>query len=178
MSDSPQSAARPEDLELLRTRLAEGHDRAPLGWDGVRAFEAEHGIVLPEPYRTYVAEIGDGWAGGVVPLAEQPADFPTPAADRDLAAPFPLAERWAWEDDEEHDEDEWDALIDPVYDHGSIVLATDGCGLYWHLVVSGPQRGRVWCVADVGAAPFGPDFGHEGEGEPGFAQWAVHWIGE
>ena len=178
MSNDTPSSARPVDLELLRTRLCAALDREPLGWDGVRAFETEHGVVLPEPYRTYVAEIGDGWAGGVIPLADLPGDWPTPPEGRDLATPFPLTEAWNWEDDEEYDEDELEELTDRVYNLGSVVLATDGCGLYWHLVVSGPQRGRVWCVADVGAGPFGADFGYDGEGEPGFAQWAAHWIGE
>jgi hypothetical protein len=30
----------------------------------VHAFEAEHGIVLPEPYRTFVAETADGSSSG------------------------------------------------------------------------------------------------------------------
>ncbi len=36
----------------------------PIGSDAVRSFEAEHGIVLPEPYRTFVAEVCDGLRAG------------------------------------------------------------------------------------------------------------------
>ncbi len=35
-----------------------------LGWAAVHAFEAKHGIVLPEPYRTFVAEVTYGSYSG------------------------------------------------------------------------------------------------------------------
>ncbi|WP_329467027.1 hypothetical protein [Streptomyces sp. NBC_01431] len=37
--------------------------------------------------------------------------------------------------------------------HGSIVLGTDGGLSYWTLVATGPQRGKVWVVSEVGAYP-------------------------
>jgi hypothetical protein len=39
-------------------------DSTPLGWDAVYAIEGEHGIILPEPYRSFVATIGDGSYSG------------------------------------------------------------------------------------------------------------------
>ncbi len=53
----------------------------------------------------------------------------------------PLTEMWAWEDDDGPYEDP-EAAIDQVHNHGSIVLGTDGCAVNWHLVVTGPHRGR------------------------------------
>lgn len=44
----------------------------------------------------------------------------------------------------------------------------------WHLVVTGPQRGHIWLVTDVGAMPFGAEFGHT-TSAPGFAGWVKHW---
>lgn len=54
--------ATPEDLAMLREEF--GPDSTPLGWDAVYAFESEHGIVLPEPYRSFVATIGDSSYSG------------------------------------------------------------------------------------------------------------------
>jgi hypothetical protein len=41
-----------------------------------------------------------------------------------------------------------------VYNHGSIVLGTDDSLSYWVLVVTGPERGKVWLVTGVGAYPY------------------------
>ena len=167
--------------ELAALRAAFGVDdggESALGWDAVRAFEAEHGVVLPEPYRTFVAEISDGsFQGppeyGLVGLAELPDDWGDGEEDRDPGKPFPLAAGWLWEEDDGPYEDP-DAVVGQVLNHGSIVLGTDGCAMNWHLVVTGPQRGHIWHVTDVGAMPFGAEFGFT-TSAPGFAGWVAHW---
>lgn len=163
--------------ELAELRSAFEGAAAPLGWDRVRAFETRHGIVLPEPYRSCVAEIADGCEQGppdygLVPLAALPGDWGKDRAERILASPFPLTEQWAWDAEEVPD----DEVPDSVFDHGSIVLGTDGCGMYWHLIVSGPQRGHVWWISGEGAAPFG-GASEFFDGEPGFAGWVRRWAG-
>ncbi|WP_033253526.1 SMI1/KNR4 family protein [Kitasatospora phosalacinea] len=174
----------PADLALLRDAFNAGTDGADaLGWAAVHAFEAEHGVVLPEPYRTFVAEIADGSptgppGHGLVALAALPSDWDGDPAERNLARPFPLTAGWVWEDDEETPEEELDARVGEVHHHGSIVLGTDGCGMYWHLVVTGPHRGRVWCVTDVGATPFDAGPGRTAATTAtasGFAGWVAHW---
>jgi hypothetical protein len=150
---------------------------APLGWDAVLAWEVDHGVVLPEPYRTFVAEIADGSSygppedGGLLPLNWLPADWP--GEDRDEAADFPLTEAWFWENDP-RDPDDVEALVDEVYRCGSVVLGSMTGPVYWLLVVSGPQRGQIWLLSDVGALPFpGPD-GAEQDGT-GFMGWVQRW---
>ncbi len=170
--------ARPEDLARLRAAFAADSLAPPLGWDAVRAFEAEHGVVLPEPYRTFVAEICDGAGSGppgygLLPLAGLPGDWEDDGAERDLARDFPLAELWYWDGDPRPAE-EIDPLVDPIFGHGSIVLGTDGCGMNWHLVVTGPQRGQIWLITGEGAMPHGASFGLTAA-EAGFAGWVEHW---
>ncbi|MEX3107004.1 SMI1/KNR4 family protein [Streptomyces niveiscabiei] len=151
--------ADPEDLAMLREAF--GADASPLGWEEVRRFEEAHGVVLPEPFRTLVAEIADGsFQGppeyGWVGLAES-------AEGQRLAVPFPLTEMWVWEEDP-------DAVvegIEGVVHHGSLNLGTDGCGMDWHLVVTGPQRGRVWLITGEGAMP---------HSRPGFIDWVRQWV--
>ncbi|MEV4973004.1 SMI1/KNR4 family protein [Streptomyces scopuliridis] len=174
-----EGAADGGELDALRAAFPAERCLPPLGWEGVRAFERAHGIVLPEPYRTLVAEICDGCSDGpadidgLIPLEALPADWGCEQTERDLAKPFPLTEAWVWEDDPRPYE-EIEPLIDEVYNYGSVVLGTDGCGMYWHLVVSGAHRGRIWNISDVGAAPFGAVFGRT-SAEEGFAGWVAHW---
>src|ERR1700722_11150602 len=123
--------AAPEDLELLRAAFPAGE---PLGWAGVRAFEAEYEVVLPEPYRTFVAEICGGAydAGppdyGLVALGTLPSDWGLERARPEPAKPFPLTETWIWDCDPAADEKP-DELYDAIHDHGSVVLGTEGCGM-------------------------------------------------
>ncbi|MFF4838155.1 SMI1/KNR4 family protein [Streptomyces sp. NPDC001315] len=171
--------ADPAELATLRAAFDVSDEGASaLGWEAVHAFEARHGIVLPEPYRGFVAEVTDGsFAGppkfGLLGLEEVPDDWGDDAGERDLSLPFPLTEAWLWEDDE-RPADEIDPVLDQVRHHGTVVLGTDGCAMDWHLVVTGPHRGHVWQITDVGAVPFGAEFGYT-TAEPGFAGWVAHW---
>ncbi|WP_283133108.1 SMI1/KNR4 family protein [Rhizohabitans arisaemae] len=169
--------AEPKDLEVLRAAFDVDRRAAPLGWDAVRAFESLHGIVLPEPYRTFVAEICNGYKDGppgygLISLEGMPGSWGEGRPERDLAQPFPLTESWYWETDPEFDDED---LLDPIHNHGSIVLGTDGCGLNWHLIVAGPHRGHMWEISGEGALAFGaPPFGFT-DADPGFAGWVKHW---
>lgn len=172
--------ADPHDLAVLRAAFSvDDGGRSALGREAVRAFEAEHRVVLPEPYRTFVAEITDGsYSGppdyGLVGLAELPDDWGDGRPERDMSRPFPLTSPWLWEEDDEEPSEESGRSKDGVFDHGSIVLGTDGCGMYWHLIVTGPHRGHVWFISGEGATPFGAAFGFT-TAEPGFAGWVSHW---
>ncbi|MGW0212505.1 SMI1/KNR4 family protein [Streptomyces sp. NPDC003233] len=164
--------ADPCELAALREAFAvdDGGESA-LGWAAVRAFETEHGVMLPEPYRTFVAEVTDGsYQGppeyGLVGLVEG-------GAKQKLAEPFPLSGAWLWEEDEGPYEDP-DAVIEQVGRDGSLMLGTDGCGMDWHLIVTGPHRGQIWQITGEGAFPFGAEFGCT-TAESGFAGWVRHW---
>jgi hypothetical protein len=93
-----------DDLAELRAAfMVDDAGASALGWPGVHAFEAEHGIVLPEPYRTFVAEITDGSSSGppdygLLGVAEMPDDWGENRPARELAVPFPLTEAWLWEE--------------------------------------------------------------------------------
>ncbi|MFD9001401.1 SMI1/KNR4 family protein [Streptomyces sp. NPDC059582] len=170
--------ADPVELEALRAAFDVDEGVSALGWEAVHVFEARHGIVLPEPYRSFVAEVTDGSCSGPpefgpLGLEEVPDGEGGDTAERALSRPFPLVEEWLWEDDG-RPEDEIELLVEQVADHGTVVLGTDGCAMDWHLVVTGPHRGHVRHITDVGAVPFGAEFGHT-TAAPGFAGWVAHW---
>jgi len=145
----------------------------PLGWPGVERFEAENAVILPEPFRTFVADVGNGCAEGppeygLVALGE-PADGSTEQPGGRLVAPgsvrrpFPLTEPWVWEDDDRigssgQGDPDAEALLEAVHSDGFVALGTNGCGMDLVLVISGAARGEVWDISGEGAARAAPTF--------------------
>jgi len=163
------------DIAALAAIYAELPALPPLGWPAVHAFEQAHSVVLPEPYRTFVATVTAGGRKcgppeyGLCPPGEPPADCPSFGRIR-LDLPFPLSSEWTWEDGETREGVE----VDDVYTRGILPLGTDGCAMYWVLVVTGELRGHIWMVCDAGAAPFGREFGGT-TAASGFRGWVEHW---
>jgi hypothetical protein len=178
--DELRTAFRIDGTHPISKPFPAGGTRAALGWPAVRAFEERHAVVLPEPYRSFVAEVSDGSRAGppdygLTALAEMPGDGAPGRLGRDLARPFPLTGAWYWEADD-RPQAEIGPLIAAVTGHGSIVLGTDGCGMNWHLIVTGPQRGHIWLITGECAAPFGVDTGDLAlPGRPGFLGWVRRW---
>ena len=138
----------------------------------VTVFEKRHHITLPSDYRLFITTVGNGGEGpaeyGVLPLGEVPSDFnfqerrfwsEIPCVSK----PFPFTHAWIWEAEQETTEG-----TDEHVNLGSIVLGTDGCGMYWHLIITGPDRGILWQICGEGIQPVCP--------KRGFAQWYEDWL--
>ncbi|MGW4893544.1 SMI1/KNR4 family protein [Kitasatospora sp. NPDC004240] len=167
-------AGRPDEavLAALRSAFAPEWREPALGDEGVAAWEAGNGVTLPEPYRTFIAGIGNGSGlgppedGGLQPLGWLPDTWPD-LGPRLPGEPFPLEAAWPWEDDGATAAD--DPRVAAVFTHGSVVLGCDEGPVFWLLVTTGPRRGEVWAVSEVGAAPL------PGAGVQGFAEWVEQW---
>jgi hypothetical protein len=150
----------------------------PLRDGDVRRFEARNRVVLPDGFRRFLLEIGNGGHGPGHGLQKLDCD----AMVDDLSEPFPLTKPWVWDEDPDADE----ARIDACF-HGWLELGTEGCGMDWALVVTGDERGRVWNVEGQGAQPCAPgrDFLHwyllwltwteSGGDASGTTWWATVW---
>ncbi|MFI6979214.1 hypothetical protein ACIBSV_11580 [Embleya sp. NPDC050154] len=90
---------RPDEaaLEFLRSAFEPAWREPAFGYEAVTAWENENGVVLPEPYRSPVAEISNGSSlglpedGGPPPLGRLTPGW-SHWVNRDPAAPFPLRE--------------------------------------------------------------------------------------
>ena len=127
-------------------------------------FEAKCGVALPEDYRRFITEVGNGGAGpyyGVFKFREMDDCYSFQRWKEidgfvgTLAKPFPHTKQWndvpAYpEEDEIEDEDLYDAeveRIDKIYFNpenvnGAIPICHQGCALRNWLVVSGPEAGN------------------------------------
>ena len=135
----------------------------------VADFETRWHVRLPEGYRRFLKEVGNGGEGpphyGLLRLGEVPGDYDRPALDvlKDVSKPFPLTTYWVWEGEEEAKLELHEAI-----EHGHLVLGTEGCAMYWLLIVTGPERGQIWNLADVGTQPCAP--GRD------FLGWYEDWL--
>ena len=128
----------------------------------VEAFEKSHGITLPEGYRQFVIDIGSGGDYGPPECGLlQPGKMTNNLAN--LSKPFPFTKEWCWEDEENPDEQ----LLEKV-GHGRLILGDDGCGEYWTLIVTGPQRGQIWNLTGEGILPCAPP--------RDFLSWFEYWL--
>ncbi|MCA9112451.1 MAG: SMI1/KNR4 family protein [Planctomycetaceae bacterium] len=119
-------------------------------------FQRRHGILLPDDYREFITEIGDGGAGpyyGVKPLANA-------AKYTDLSTPFP----WGSEMSPRSHSDRklWEILP------GVLVVAELGCGGTNVLVVNGCEEGWVWEDLTIEDLPLSPL--HQS-----FSEWYIGW---
>ncbi|MFE6223821.1 SMI1/KNR4 family protein [Microtetraspora glauca] len=156
-------------LERFGARTHRYALRPPLPVREIRAFEATHGIRLPEAYRSFVVEVGDGPAGpahGLMPLTAARPDDDWAVDDEwredrlpgRLAAPAPTA-----------------PVPGPIGGRadgltpGTLMLTELGCGMYARLVLNGPHVGEVWQL-DTDWAGFVPT-------APDFRTWYEEWLG-
>lgn len=152
----------PESTPLVAAHGAgDVHLAPPASEEHVSAFEHEHGVALPESYRRLILELGNGGDGppfyGLEPLSDHRIEpgGPHPAENHNtrLATRFPGVPCEGLEDmlPEEADR-EW-----ARYEAGRLLLGTDGCAILFVLVLTGPARGQVWRIDEVGAVPEADD---------------------
>lgn len=175
----------------------------PLALSVIQTFEAEHGVTLPEDYRYFITEIGNGGAGpyyGLFPFGQQDDSVPWEEGDLigDVSLPFPHAEAWNLPDSffeqepdvppgtsrEEEDKqwEAWDQVEQEHYWHpsimnGAIPICHRGCALRQWLVINGDQKGFIWndFRADHGGiVPLRNDAGDQVR----FSEWYLSWLDE
>ncbi len=136
---------------------------SPLPESSIADFESEHNVQLPDDYRQFLLEIGNGFVGPmpeVYPLGRI-GNRPWLPGEVDLSGPFPHEEAWNLEPeyfereksrsdaDEKETNKQWDVESElsywgPSVIQGAIPIAELGCGQMLLLVVSGLQRGYLW----------------------------------
>ena len=136
----------------------------------LRAFEQRQGVRLPEDYRLFLREAGNGGAGpyyGLLPL-EKWHDAMLEYLPDYLARPSPLRPGMPPDAD-------WEEILGCPWEElfqGTLALAHQGCSYYALLVGTGTNRGRVVYVnLDRCGVPY---FVHHTD----FLSWYEHWLDE
>ena len=160
-------------------------------------FEEEHAVVLPDDYRWFLASVGNGGAGpyyGLNPLGMMDGmrGEPEPWSGDvvgELARPFPHSEAWndltglpdesGIEEDEERYEAELNRFEERYWGaeriEGALPICHLGCALRILLVVTGPERGRVWLDKRADYEGLSPLASADG-GRLTFLEWYDEWL--
>lgn len=145
-----------------------GYRRAPTRDDA--SLDQEFGALLPPELRAFLSQVHGGGAGpgyGLDVWAEPRASSPFPYGTTQART---LIERSANErrpslpllDDD--DDDCWPP------GPGFVAVAHHGCGVYDVVVVTGEQRGFMWCC-DMAWRPY-----RSGDRQLGFFDWYEQWL--
>jgi hypothetical protein len=178
----------------------------PLAQTVVKEFEREHKINLPEDYRYFITEIGNGGAGpyyGLFPFGMQDDGHGVSKWDGkclvgDVSADFPHSTAWNpaetfWQKrphipsdvsptEEERLWEEWDQALEEQYwnpriMNGAFPICHRGCALRQWLVVQGPRRDTVWGDNRADETGIKPVLDRTGQ-HLRFADWYLSWLAE
>ena len=87
---------------------------------------------------------------------------------------FPFTEAWVWEGEQgmwDSARQNWskEGIAKLALTHrGNICIGNDGCGQYWHLIVTGAERGNMWLFCGEGVTPTIP--------KREFLRWYEDWL--
>jgi hypothetical protein len=146
---------RHKELASLGVKKQEVSYNPCLSEEEIEAFEHKHCITLPDDYRTFISEIGNGGFGpghGLLPLDKAVVDFKLrDKPNIPLNKKFPYQDSWneewitSFNWDEGYPETEIvDAYISTAHIAGSLQISHFGHGCTFLLVVNGNEKGHIW----------------------------------
>lgn len=151
-------------------------------------FENEHQITLPQGYRAFLEQIGNGGMGPYYGL-ETLADGICASLDykaeqygiQNLSKPFPHTKEWNAPGYREGMSDEdYDAWQEQCFQEkevfGLLRIANFGCGVSINLVVNGPSYGEIWVDDRNNDNGIYPDFYFGNTERLNFLEWYELWL--
>jgi hypothetical protein len=162
----------------------------------VAAFEGRYAVRLPEGYRHFLLNVGDGGAGpsyGVFKLGEMDDGFEESGWKEgvfvgSLRDCWPHRQAWNLPEEaltipdglsDEATEMAMDEIDKRYWDEslvaGALPICHHGCAYRDWLVITGPEAGQVWSDERVDHKGLWPREGSDGE-RLTFAQWYLDWL--
>lgn len=145
----------PKDYEQVIDRIKDKIKMAGikmgdvLSEEDIIRFEERCNIKLPQAYRIFLKEIGNGCRSMINGFR---LNCLSDIEQKDLSRPFMLEKEWIWDNDDT-DRNILAQMIETKAYNGEIELINVGCCMSYNLIVTGKCRGEVWNFADVGVQP-------------------------
>ena len=145
----------PAVIERIKTKIAQKNiSMGPtISETEIAAFESACNTRLPQAYRLFLLEVGDGWNDPETEsISASPIHRLAEIEHKDLSLPMTLTDGWVWED-EEDEEQLSDESFERKLGNQGVELMDEGCGMTYELITAGPCAGEVWSFSDVGVSP-------------------------
>ena len=183
---------------------------APVTLELVAQFENRFSIELPNDYRSFLTSVGTGGAGPGYGMRWFPSTMAFPAnVDPNLLLdawcraggtrtyrewleahpewiqmPFPFSEEYQRPVERRELDGEEILNLATDLDRGTLLLSDEGCAIQSVLVVSGTERGTIWCWSQDrdNMTPYPPPWDERGRrrfgdhGRVRFVDWYEYWL--
>lgn len=155
----------------------------------IKVFENKYGIQLPEEYRRFLIEVGNGGAGpyyGLQTLEDSlfiDLDYKRENEYLNPSEPFLFIEKWNMKFAGNHsNEQEYIAFEEeyfkPSWANGLLRICNFGCGVSLNLVVNGSEYGNIWADDRVNDGGIFPDLYFGQSGRTQFLDWYILWLNQ
>jgi len=144
----------PSVIERIKAKIAQKNINlgSTISETEIAAFESACNTRLPQAYRLFLQEVGDGWNDPAAEGIASPIHRLAEIERKDLSRPLTLTDGWLWEVEEDEEQ-----LSDESFEHKlgnqGVELMDEGCGMTYELITAGPCAGEVWSFSDVGVSP-------------------------
>ena len=149
----------------------------------IKAFEQKHNIELPEDYRAFLLEFGNGGCGpgyGLIQLENGPYDIPHNKEESEiisLQSSFRFETYWNLEDFPKENYSTWEDEYDQIkWADGMLRIAHLGCGIYCNIIISGNERGNIWIDDRGSEGGIYPDNYYTKAKNYDFISWYTYWL--
>jgi hypothetical protein len=183
--------AMDQDLMLFGADHHQYRFNPPLAKMDLMGFEERNRISLPEDYKDFVLNVGNGGAGpcyGIYPLLlDHNVHHGMSGDDRiDVSLPFPHSKDWDedwpgtidWDSGQKPDDDLAGEYFDNRHISGALCICHYGCGDFFLLVTHGSERGNIWVDGRRNySGIFRGGFEDSERGRAiSFSRWYVSWL--
>lgn len=195
-----------EQISIIKTKLNELTKKDPifkifganshcyktnplLSESEIHDFEIKNQIKLPEGYREFLKQVGNGGAGpyyGLQALQDglfASLDYKNPNELVELSKEFPCTEPWNAnvEGMENATEEQYDEIFakeyaNPVLQYGILRLSNYGCGVSLNLIVNGKEYGNIWVDDRTNYNGIYPISYSDNNLRVNFLQWYEKWL--
>ncbi len=147
----------------------------------IEQFEEEFNIRLPEGYRSFLKELGNGGAGpyyGLEPLENgryADLDYKPPKDLINPALPFVHTEAWNLANGEINEDNETE-YFDKKWVNGLLRVSNYGCAISINLVINGMEYGNMWVDDRGNDGGIFPDPFFKPDSRVDFLEWYELWL--